>query len=259
MAYNFTGKELDESTGFYYFGARYFDPRANIWISPDPILGDYLDGQRSRGGVFNPTNLNLFAYGHMQPVNLVDLNGLEIGEVNVSRRVESAIGILKSTKTGGELWSKMSESRVIVNIGSHEGNIVRTYWYDKDGKLSGNFDKVETVRVSIGEGAVTSRLMGIERNDETVVFVPSLVRSLAHEFGHTIGESDDGGYRLADIFNSPRFNTYRMNNISKWENPIMKELGSNIERTSYTGRRGPFEPIKPRLKEDSVNSNPIKD
>ncbi len=34
----FTGKELDEETGLYYFGARYFDPVRVRWLSPDPTL-----------------------------------------------------------------------------------------------------------------------------------------------------------------------------------------------------------------------------
>ena len=74
LAYNFTGKELDESTGFYYFGARYFDPRANIWISPDPILGDYVAGQIN-GGVFSPENLGLFSYTFNNPVKFTDPDG----------------------------------------------------------------------------------------------------------------------------------------------------------------------------------------
>ena len=35
--YKFTGKELDEETGLYYFGARYYAPRESIWLSVDPL------------------------------------------------------------------------------------------------------------------------------------------------------------------------------------------------------------------------------
>ncbi len=35
--YKFNGKELDEETGFYYYGARYYDPRISIWLSVDPL------------------------------------------------------------------------------------------------------------------------------------------------------------------------------------------------------------------------------
>ena len=33
----FTSKEWDVDTSLYYFGARYFDPHADVWQSPDPI------------------------------------------------------------------------------------------------------------------------------------------------------------------------------------------------------------------------------
>jgi len=45
----FSGKELDEETGLYYFGARYYDPRTSVWQSPDPILEKYLPTFRKGG------------------------------------------------------------------------------------------------------------------------------------------------------------------------------------------------------------------
>ncbi|MBK9718813.1 MAG: hypothetical protein IPO85_15105 [Saprospiraceae bacterium] len=35
--YRFTGKEVDEETGLYYFGARYYDPRISLWYGVDPL------------------------------------------------------------------------------------------------------------------------------------------------------------------------------------------------------------------------------
>src|SRR5690606_1704926 len=35
--YKFNGKELDEATGMYYYGARYYDPRISIFVSADPL------------------------------------------------------------------------------------------------------------------------------------------------------------------------------------------------------------------------------
>jgi hypothetical protein len=34
LPYLFTSKELDEDTGLYYFGARYYDPRTSVWRHP---------------------------------------------------------------------------------------------------------------------------------------------------------------------------------------------------------------------------------
>jgi len=39
LPFRFTGKELDEETGFYYYGARYLNPKTSVWISADPALG----------------------------------------------------------------------------------------------------------------------------------------------------------------------------------------------------------------------------
>lgn len=35
--YLFNGKELDEETGLYYYGARYYDGKTSIWASVDPL------------------------------------------------------------------------------------------------------------------------------------------------------------------------------------------------------------------------------
>ncbi|HEY0653359.1 MAG TPA: SpvB/TcaC N-terminal domain-containing protein [Chryseosolibacter sp.] len=35
--YLFNGKELDEETGLYFYGERYYDPTISIWLSADPL------------------------------------------------------------------------------------------------------------------------------------------------------------------------------------------------------------------------------
>jgi RHS repeat-associated protein len=72
--YLFTGKELDRDTGFYYFGARYLDPRTSNWLSTDPILGDYL--KRGASGA-SPFNLGLYTYAWNNPFVVKDPDGRE--------------------------------------------------------------------------------------------------------------------------------------------------------------------------------------
>ena len=85
--YLYTGKELDEETGLYYYGARYYDPRTSVWASADPILGDYIRGERGTGGVFNPLNLGLYAYAHLNTLRFVDPDGNEsMSEVQARMR-----------------------------------------------------------------------------------------------------------------------------------------------------------------------------
>ncbi|MBU8884067.1 RHS repeat-associated core domain-containing protein [Kaistella sp. DKR-2] len=80
--FKYNGKELDEATGLYYYGARYYDPKTSIWLSVDPLAvynpvtetEFYGDGQHN-GGVYNSRNLNPYIYTYQNPINYVDPNG----------------------------------------------------------------------------------------------------------------------------------------------------------------------------------------
>ncbi|HEX2189995.1 MAG TPA: SpvB/TcaC N-terminal domain-containing protein [Longimicrobiaceae bacterium] len=60
--YRYSGKERDEETGLYYYGARYYAPWLGRWTSADPL------------GMVNQTSLYVFASNN--PVNRVDVAGL---------------------------------------------------------------------------------------------------------------------------------------------------------------------------------------
>ena len=62
--FKFNGKELDEETGFYYYGARYYDPKISIWLSVDPLAEKY-------------PNFNSYNYVMQNPLNLIDPTGME--------------------------------------------------------------------------------------------------------------------------------------------------------------------------------------
>ena len=72
--YLFNGKELDEETGLYYYGARYYDARTSVWQSVDPIMNTYLNFQHN-GGVLNNRNLASYSYTYQNPVMLIDPDG----------------------------------------------------------------------------------------------------------------------------------------------------------------------------------------
>jgi RHS repeat-associated protein len=64
--YRFTGKERDEESGLYYFGARYYAPWLGRWVSSDPL--------QSRVG---RAALSAFQYVANNPMTRVDPFGLE--------------------------------------------------------------------------------------------------------------------------------------------------------------------------------------
>ena len=61
-SYKFNGKELDEETGFYYYGARYYNPKFSIWLSVDPLAEKF-------------PNASPYNYCLGNPINLVDPDG----------------------------------------------------------------------------------------------------------------------------------------------------------------------------------------
>src|SRR5690606_9413014 len=61
--YKFNGKEFDDATGMYYYGARYYDPRISIFVNVDPLAEQFVG--------WTP-----YHYVHNNPINLIDPTGM---------------------------------------------------------------------------------------------------------------------------------------------------------------------------------------
>lgn len=81
--YGFTGKELDEETGLYYYGARYYDPLIGRFISLDPLI--LWESSKPFGSVLsNPQAFNGYSYVLNNPLRYIDPTGMfnvKTGEV----------------------------------------------------------------------------------------------------------------------------------------------------------------------------------
>ncbi len=67
--YLFNSKELDEETGFYYYGARYLNPTNGMWLSADPLWEKYV-------------GMSPYQYCNLNPLRFVDPTGMAGYEIN---------------------------------------------------------------------------------------------------------------------------------------------------------------------------------
>ena len=165
LPFRFTGKELDEETGLYYYGARYLDPKYSRWLSVDPALGEYIPSPGTEpsklagmGGVYNTINLQLYHYSNNNPITYIDPDGREISwrqEYGVSdndfKKIQNyAKEIMKSNTEAGKRFLFLAKSKtisVVINVNkSGSTNCSATNWEDaQNGKGS---DSVVNINVN---------------------------------------------------------------------------------------------------------------
>jgi len=105
--YKFNGKELDAETGYYYYGARYYNPRVSLWLNVDPLADynpfyndqAYIDGEHN-GGIYNSFNNNPYIYCYQNSVILVDPDGKQ----TLPQLFDDAIESVHESKLGRYLY-----------------------------------------------------------------------------------------------------------------------------------------------------------
>ncbi len=87
--YKYNGKELDEESGLYYYGARYYDPRISLMISTDQLMEKFA-------------GRSPYEYCFSNPINLTDPTGME-PEPPLYHQflISTAIKIYDQAKGGG--------------------------------------------------------------------------------------------------------------------------------------------------------------
>ena len=81
LPYKFNGKQFDEETGLYYYGARYMNPVASIWYGVDPIREMYVAN-------------SCYIYCLNNPIIFIDPNGKKVKIVN---DVNQGLSVIRGT------------------------------------------------------------------------------------------------------------------------------------------------------------------
>ncbi len=110
--YKFNGKELDKQTGYYYYGARYYDPVLSRWLSVDPLVEKY-------------PGLSPYNYTADNPVMVVDPD---------RKRTEPPVNGLPffSDDTGDYYWNDEKQMYEHFSVEDDSGNSVFLGYYSAD-------------------------------------------------------------------------------------------------------------------------------
>jgi RHS repeat-associated protein len=143
--YRFCGKERDEETGLYYFGARFYAPWICRFTATDPLQEKY-------------PFLNPYSYCLNNPIKLIDVDGREVYITG-----DAAKEAFNKLQEGTNIKLEMgTNGRISV---AHEGNDPST-WNESDGKL---FAAVMSDEVTVNLTADNSNVIERDANGNTLV------------------------------------------------------------------------------------------
>jgi len=193
-AYKFNGKEVEESTQMYYYGARYYDPRISIFVSVDPLAEKY----RGIGG---------YVYVANNPINLIDPNGMEI--VNADRkRLASHQGRYNNYKKTSDYQKYSSLTRKEAkkqfgNDGLSKWETVQSTIKDFDKNISKYQDRADKTDAIIAKWKTTSPNLYKKIDEMKVDFYLGVDEGVQDKaFGTTGGPTqfkDKFNYRVDDL------------------------------------------------------------
>jgi RHS repeat-associated protein len=148
----FNAKELDEETGLYYYGARYYDPRTSVFLGVDPLAEKY-------------PGVNAYAYCHNNPMRYIDPTGMivedpdEIYTKQKEQITNNLSGVQQALKLSGlsnetkqALTTLTGEYQTMLNEFSVLENSEQIYKvFGTEGNEGGVYFENGTIMIGIGD------------------------------------------------------------------------------------------------------------
>ncbi|GHV45005.1 hypothetical protein FACS1894180_7040 [Bacteroidia bacterium] len=241
--YLFNAKELDEETGLYYYGARYYDPRVSLWLSADPMQEKYQ-------------GVSTYAYCLQNPIMFIDPDGNEIyiGKDRavysyVPNRDYSSISNEFDRNTYMSLDQLHSTGAMNITFGTGETaktiNVLTPFMENTEHNLSiiegssNNYSpSTNTIKFNSTQGAEFRKDLekgwedsNVGRNSASALLGHEIIHGYNDEFDNTNYISrKDTKYSSTT---APFFpNEEEQSVTTNWANQILKVLGQD-ERTHY--------------------------
>ncbi len=173
-SYLYNGKELDEETGLYYYGARYYDPRISMWYGVDPLTEKY-------------PGISSFAYVANNPIKLIDPNGMEIIEGGESKARESQAAARKKIASYSLKANKLRSNDNLTNSEQDQLKEYENMIEILDNHINNLEDMINTKDMKFRYVEVNSdfeRETGPNRKDGVIEIQYNSDYSQAHEENH---------------------------------------------------------------------------
>ena len=124
LPYKFNGKQFDEETGLYYYGARYMNPVTSLWYGVDPLAEKYIQ-------------TSPYVYGGGNPIRIIAPNGKGWVETKDKKTYwDERVNSAKDTKfipKGGKFLGNtadMFDDQGQYKFGDEQGNILSSHPMD---------------------------------------------------------------------------------------------------------------------------------
>nr|WP_221405080.1 RHS repeat-associated core domain-containing protein [Apibacter adventoris] len=130
--YLFNGKELDEETGLYYYGARYYNPRESIFLSVDPLFEE---------------TMTPYQYTYQNPIKFTDPTGMEGEGVDNDYKLGSDGKITLDKVTNDESDRLIAENGDVISSNIRKGILSDGINIAKDGLQIENANDITNIRL----------------------------------------------------------------------------------------------------------------
>ena len=220
--YLFNGKELDEETGLYYYGARYYDPKMSVWYSTDPMEMDY-------------PWVTTYGYCVGNPVKLWDLLGYEPTDEEAAAIADDVYDPGKKQLPGRWFYIGYNPDTELLRFNEKSTGFKSALYGRYDEKTK---DFIEYVYATAGTDPISikdwennfQQLFGnspqYERSVKNATFLSKVFDMMNKELtfvGHSLGGGEASANALATGKSAITFNAAAISPLTKKTLPLNKD------------------------------------
>jgi RHS repeat-associated protein len=220
--YRYNGKELDEATGLYDYGARYYDPAVARFPSIDRFADKYA-------------HQSPYAYAANNPIKFIDVNG------------DSVWVYTEKVATSGVSGAKVRVGRhAFLRVKTDTQDKIVELWGPESGQKTGRprIDEYTPENISSRSGVKEGEVIRPEDSPEGDYSFENKILETAALLQET-GEDETG--RSPNYENLPDYNPVDGPNSNGFVNFVVQDAGGKVELPNMAVAQDRTSPYKVRV------------